>query len=402
MQKLTLTSTDLLHFQQLDERQKRLFAATQALKLGYYGVSMVCEAYKINRKTVYKGKKELASSDGKATKYIRQSGGVKKKSAISLNLLLSFRNLLTSSTAGLPQDANIKWTYLTQTQIQEKLEAQSIQLSRYYINMLLLKEGYKKRKMLKMNNLVEVVGRNEQFEKIANYRTTFAEKGIPILSIDSKFKELLGSFARKGCAYATEMRKRNDHDFKPKDGVKITPHGIYDVLDNIGYMTIGTSYDTSAFVCDNLLNCWTEHLQYKYPNADTILILCDGGGANASASYLFKKDLIALANSLNINILLAHYPPYCSKWNPIEHRLFSQVSHTWDGISLTDLEFVKNITDTTTTKTGLKVITSTNEKVYETKKKVKQEFKDNIKSYVLFDEIAPKWNYLIKPQTCPT
>ena len=268
--------------------------------------------------------------------------------------------------------------------------------------MMLKLEGYKKRKMLKMNCLKEVEGRNAQFEKIAACRTLFTSKGLPILSIDTKFKELLGLFARKGEAYATEMRKRKDHDFKAADDIKMTPHGIYDVLDNTGYMTLGTSNDTSAFVCDNLADCWTTHLQYKYPDAHTILLLCDGGGSNASGHYIVKKDLIALANSLNINILVAHYPPYCSKWNPIEHRLFSQISHTWDGVSLTDLEFVKNLTDTTTTKTGLKVITTINQKIYETKRPVEQEFKDNITSYIQFDDIAPKLNYLIKPQTCPS
>jgi hypothetical protein len=302
----------------------------------------------------------------------------------------------------LPQDANVKWTYLTQEQIQAKMGEQSINLSRYYIKKLLSLEGYCKRKMLKMNTVSEVEGRNEQFEKIATYRETFAAKGCPILSIDSKFKEVLGLFARKGTAYADGTRTRNDHDFKPKDGVKITPHGIYDVLDNVGYMTIGTSNDTAAFVCDNLLACWTQHLQYKYPNADTVLLLCDGGGANASASYLFKNGLQKLSNLLKINFLVAHYPPYCSKWNPIEHRLFSQISHTWEGVSLTDLDFVKTLTDTTTTKTGLRVITSINQKDYPTKISYDDDLKTQIKSAIQFDDIYPKWNYLIKQQTCPT
>ena len=122
----------------------------------------------------------------------------------------------------------------------------------------------------------------------------------------------------------------------------------------------------------------------------------DGGGSNSAAHYIVKMDLIKLANKLKINILVAHYPPYCSKWNPIEHRLFAQISHTWNGISLYDLTFVKNITDTTTTKTGLKVITTINEKVYNIGREVPQEFKDNVKLKVTFDDKLPKWNYLIK------
>ncbi len=309
---------------------------------------------------------------------------------------------MSNNTAGLPQDTSIKWTYLTQTQIQTAYGEQSISISRYYIRLILLSEGYKKRKMLKMKTIKEVEDRNEQFEKIANYRKSCASNGIPVLSIDTKNKELLGDFARTGTAYATGERTRRDHDFKAKTDTKMVPHGIYDVNDNTGYMTLGISKDTSEFVCDNIKNYWQSDLQFKYPNADTMLILCDGGGSNAAAHYIVKYDLIKLANALNMNILIAHYPPYCSKWNPIEHRLFSQISHTWDGISLTDLPFVQKITDTTTTKTGLKVVTTINDKEYLTQRNVPQQFKDNIKNYVVFDDKLPQWNYLIKPQTCPS
>lgn len=136
-------------------------------------------------------------------------------------------------------------------------------------------------------------------------------------------------------------------------------------------------------------------MQHKYPNAETILLRCDEGGFNASAHYIVKQDLVKLAKSLNINILVTHYPPYCSKWNSIEHRLFSQINHTWSGITLKNVEYVKNLTDTTTTRTGLKVMTSINQKQYLTKRGVSQKFKDNIETYITFDDEGPKWNYLI-------
>ncbi len=186
------------------------------------------------------------------------------------------------------------------------------------------------------------------------------------------------------------------HDFLSSADGQIVPHGIYDVNENIGFVTLGLSKDTSEFVCDNLSKCWTETLQYKYPDAETMLLLCDGGGSNASAHYIVKQDLVKLAKSLNINILVAHYPPYCSKWNPIEHRLFSQITHTWSGITLKNIEFVKNLTNTTITRTGLKVITSINQKQYLNKREVSQKFRDNIEEYVTFDDKRPKWNYLIK------
>lgn len=298
--------------------------------------------------------------------------------------------------AGLPQDKEVKWTHLSQRSICDNLADKNQFISRYHVNQMLKYRHYKKRSLLKKIALNDVEGRNEQFEKITTYRTSFTNEGLPVISIDTKKKELLGNFSRTGTAYSTSERNANDHDFQSSADGQIVPHGIYDVNENIGYVTLGLSKDTSEFVCDNLSKCWTETLQYKYPNAETMLLLCDGGGYNASAHYIVKQDLVKLAKSLNINILVAHYPPYCSKWNPIEHRLFSQITHTWSGIALKNIEFVKNLTNTTTTRTGLKVITSLNRKKYLNKREVSQKFRDNIENYVIFDDKRPKWNYLIK------
>lgn len=298
--------------------------------------------------------------------------------------------------AGLPQDKDVKWTHLSERTIADNLAAKNQITSRYHVKQMLRFRQYKKRTLLKKIALKDVEGRNEQFEKIATYRTSFTNEGLPVISIDTKKKELLGNFSRSGTAYSTAERHANDHDFPSSAEGQIVPHGIYDVNENIGYVTLGLSRDTSEFVCDNLSKCWTETLQYKYPDAETMLLLCDGGGSNASAHYIVKQDLVKLAKSLNINILVAHYPPYCSKWNPIEHRLFSQITHTWSGVPLKNIEFVKNLTDTTTTRTGLKVITSINQKQYLTKREVSQGFRDNIEDYVTFDDKRPKWNYLIK------
>lgn len=300
------------------------------------------------------------------------------------------------STAGLPQDKSVKWTYLKPDQISEQLVAQGLKVSSYQARQMLDFRAYKKRSLLKMSTLKEVEGRDEQFKKIASYRAIFAEQGLPIISIDTKKKEFIGDMRREGTVYAVGERHVPDHSFQTKDSVQIVPHGIYDVSDNTGYITLGTSKDTSEFICDNLEASWTQFLQYKYVDKDTMLLLCDGGGSNASAHYIVKQDLLKLAKRLNINILVAHYPPYCSKWNPIEHRLFSQITHTWSGTPLFNIEFVKELTDTTTTKTGLKVITSINEKKYLTKREVPQEFKDNLKDYIQFDDKNPKLNYLIK------
>ena len=174
--------------------------------------------------------------------------------------------------------------------------------------------------------IAAVEGRNEQFKKIISYQTSFTNAGLPVISIDTKKKELLGNFSRSDTAYFTSETHAYDHDFLSSADGQIVPHGIFDVNENIGYLTHYFNRNTSEFICDNLSKCWTETLQYKYSDAETMLLLCNGGGSNASAHYIVKQDLAKLAKSLNI--LVAHYPPYCSKWNPIECRLFSQISHT--------------------------------------------------------------------------
>lgn len=285
---------------------------------------------------------------------------------------------------------------MTQEQLVCEFNKKKVDISRYHVKQMLIKRGFKKRKLLRMKAIGENEQRNEQFEKINHCREQFALQGMPILSIDTKKKELLGDFSRKGTAYSTQARHANDHDFSSVAKGQIVPHGIYDVSNNTGYITLGTSKDTSEFVCENIEKCWLEHLQFIYPESHTILILCDGGGSNCATHYIVKQDLVKLAKRLSINILVCHYPPYCSKWNPIEHRLFSQVSNTWSGKSLTDIQYVKELTDTTSTKTGLKVTTMLNDKNYLTKRDVELNFKENMNQYILFDDELPKWNYLIK------
>jgi len=246
---------------------------------------------------------------------------------------------------------------------------------------------------LKSVSLKNVPNRNEQFEKISELKTAFLDAGMPVFSIDTKAKELMGNFYRKGNYYALRHRLVNDHDFKSyADGI-IIPHGLYDIADNFGYLTLGTSKDTSAFVCDNISAFWQSDLQWKYPDKDWMLLLCDGGGSNNSRHYIVKQDLYNLAQNIDMNIIVAHYPPYCSKWNPIEHRLFCHVHRAWDGAVFQNIQIVKELAEMTSTKTGLGVKVNINNKQYQTKRKVNADFKSNITSFVDFDPILPQWNY---------
>ena len=301
--------------------------------------------------------------------------------------------------AGLPQnrgDKEIKFTYLKPRHIQSMMVEEGNIVSVFCVKQMIAFRDFRKRKALKMNTLIEVKGRDEQFKKINAYKAEFIQKGLPILSIDTKKKEMLGDFQRQGQFYSTGTVKVNDHDFKSFSSGQLVPHGIYDVTDNTGYMTLGTDHDTSAFVCDNIRSFWYSHLQFKHPDAHTMLLLCDGGGSNSCLHYCFKKDLCELAKQLSINILVAHYPAYCSKYNPIEHRLFSQISHTWNGVILKDVQAIKELTLRTTTKTGLKVCVNINKKIYQINRPLDQNFKNNINQFITFDDICPKWNYLVK------
>lgn len=187
-----------------------------------------------------------------------------------------------------------------------------------------------------------------------------------------------------------------DHDWPSlAEGVAI-PHGLYDLTNHVGYIQIGTSHDTSEFACDSIRYWWNTYGRSCYPLADSILLLCDGGGSNSSRYYIFKQDLQGLANEFGIEIRIAHYPPYTSKYNPIEHRLFPHVSRVCQGVIFDSVQTVQQLMATATTRTGLKVFTTILDKTYQTGRKVADDFKSNMK--IVFDAFLPQWNYTAKPE----
>jgi len=187
-----------------------------------------------------------------------------------------------------------------------------------------------------------------------------------------------------------------DHDWKSLATGIVIPHGLYDLNLNMGYLHLGTSHDTGEFACDAIRDWWHQHGQHHYPNATSILLLCDGGGSNSSRQYLFKQDLQQLVNELKIEIRIAHYPPYTSKYNPIEHRLFPHLTRICQGVIFESVEIVKDLMEKAKTQTGLTVFASISDKVYQTGRKVTEEFKQTME--IVFDEYLPKWNYTAKPQ----
>jgi len=243
-----------------------------------------------------------------------------------------------------------------------------------------------------------VVHRNEQFENIAALKASYQAAGNPVVSMDTKKKEYLGNFYRSGHLYTTETIETYDHDFYSFAEGIVIPHAIYDLVHNKGYINIGTSRDTSQFVCDSLRQWWYTQGQVDYPQATAILVLCDGGGSNNSRYYIFKQDLQELADEIGLEIRIAHYPPYCSKYNPIEHRLFPHVTQACQGVVFKSVEVVKELMARTKTKQGLRVTVNVIDKVYQTGRKVAESFKENMP--IIFDDFLPQWNYTAVPQIC--
>ena len=207
---------------------------------------------------------------------------------------------------------------------------------------------------------------------------------------------MIGNFYRDGQLYTQEQVHVNDHDFRSLAEGMAVPHGLYDLAQNIGYLTIGTSNDTSEFAIACLRLWWLTYGIFDYPNATEILLLCDCGGSNNARYYIFKQDLQALADELNIAIRIAHYPPYTSKYNPIEHRLFPHVSRACQGVIFKTFEIARSFMAKTSTKTGLTVFTSILDQLFETKRKVADDFKKNMPIH--FDDFLPTWNYVARPQ----
>jgi len=306
-----------------------------------------------------------------------------------------FEELVESQIAGSPMNEKVRWTNLKDTEIVRIFEKKGLAVSRFMVNQLTALNGFVKRKMKKSKTAKEVANRDEQFQKIKAIKEYFLKRGLPVLSVDTKKKEFIGQFYRAGKSYCEEAVEVFDHDFPSLASGRVVPHGIYDLNLNKGYLSLGKSRDTSEFLCDNLKYHWHNSIREDYPQAEEMLLLMDGGGSNSCLHYIVKEDLQKLANDLKMKIRVAHYPPYCSKYNPIEHRLFPHLQRSWEGIVFTDYEIVKERAEETSTEKGLQVVAWLNEKLYENGRKYSDNFKETMT--IIFDEVLPKWNYRIQP-----
>jgi hypothetical protein len=303
--------------------------------------------------------------------------------------------VLEDHTAGDPMRGDVKWTNLSRGEIAARMGRLGTPVSRDVVSQLLRQHGYRRRKALKKKTMGHHRDRNAQFKKIARLKKKYLKAGLPVISIDTKKKELLGEFYRDGRIDTQATIATNDHDFGSAGVGTVIPHGVYDVGQNRGFLHLNTSHDTSELACDSIAGWWEEHGQADYPEAKKILVLCDGGGSNSATRYIFKEELQKLADRLGLEIRVAHYPPYCSKYNPIEHRLFPHVTRACRGVIFQTLETAQYYMAKASTRTGLTVTVKILQKVYETGRKCAEGFKESMK--IAFDSVLPKWNYRAIP-----
>jgi hypothetical protein len=303
--------------------------------------------------------------------------------------------VLEDHTAGNPMAEEVIWTDLTATDIAERLTQLGTPTSVHVVEQLLEMAGYRRRQAQKYCSMDEHADRNAQFLRIAEFKQEYLASPNPLLSIDTLKRALLGNFYRKGKLLTKEVLRTFDHDYPSfADGVVI-PHGLYDMKLNRGYLHLGGSHDTSEFACDALEDWWRRFGRELYPQATSLGLLCDGGGSNSSRTYLFKADLQTLVNRLQLPVRVAHYPPYTSKYNPIEHRLFPHVTRACQGVIFKSVALVKQLMEKARTRTGLCVVVDIVDKIYETGRQVAESVKQTLN--IVRDALLPLWNYQILP-----
>lgn len=301
-------------------------------------------------------------------------------------------------TAGDPDHEDVHWTNLSRAKIAEQLLHRGFRVSVTVVSQLLKRHHLGRRKARKTLPLGRHPDQERQFQKIAQYRAQFMHTPDPIVSMDSKAKEFLGLLFRQGRLYTQKAHQAWDHDFPSAATGVIHPHGFYDLKRNVGHLNLGLSHDTSRFACDSFAQWWQQQGRPAYPAARRLLLLCDGGGSNASRRYVFKYHLERLANRLALEIRVAHYPPYCSKYNPIDRRLFPHVTRACQGLLLTSVEVTCEAMARASTNQGLRTTVSILPGEYPTKEGYPEEYRETMN--ILFDEELPAWNYRAVPVKC--
>lgn len=386
----------------LNEFQARLFLANQALDQGRGGISRISALTGMSRTTLTKaaaeltGRKKLGPGAGER---IRATGaGRRKVEEADKQLRAELTQIVEETTAGNPMSA-LRWTNKSTEAIAMELTRRGHPISDRTVARMLDEMGYSLQLNRKQKEGPQHPDRDAQFRYINRQEASFRASGDPVISVDTKKKELLGAFKNGGRTWRPKGKpyEVNVHDWPSRGKGKAIPYGVYDVRDDRAVVNVGISHDTAEFAVESIRRWWRLDGRQRYGSARRLLICADGGGSNSSRTRAWKANRLELAEGIGIPITVSHYPPGTSKWNRIEHRLFSFISLTWKGQPLWNLETVINLIGATRTRTGLRVKAVLDTARYETGVKISDEQIDTQR--IRRSQFHPEWNYTILPQT---
>lgn len=381
----------------LNEKSRRLWCANEAIAIGWGGVSAVSRATGVSRATIATGVKEITGKIKSADKKTRRKGGGrKKKTEKDKQLLVDLDILIEPITRGDPETP-LRWVCKSTRKLAGELKKQGYDVSHSLVARVLKELDYSLQSNKKTNEgAKEHPDRNAQFHFINNKALKFQKKKQPVISVDTKKKENIGNYKNNGREYRKKGKPRevDVYDFIGELG-KVAPYGVYDITQNKGWVSVGLSHDTSEFAVNSIKSWWLNMGKKEYPDAKELMITADCGGSNGYRVRLWKTELQNLANKLNMVIHVSHFPPGTSKWNKIEHRMFSFISQNWRGKPLTDYLTVVSLISKTKTGKGLTIKAVLDENIYEKGKKITDEKLAAIKIYRY--KFHGDWNYKISP-----
>ena len=382
----------------LDERTRRLMAANEARTLGYGGISEVRRACGLSRKAIAKGIREIEKGTAVPPGRIRRPGaGRKQLITHDPRLPAALDRLIDPETRGDPESP-LRWICKSTRTLAAQLTRQKHPISYVKVAHLLKEQGYSLQSNRKTEEGKDHPDRDAQFRHINTQVKRALAKGTPVISVDTKKKELLGNYDNSGQQWRSAKQPLlvNGHDFPSPDVPRAYPYGIYDVDRNTGFVNVGTHHDTGAFAVASIRGWWRAEGRTLYPKTRDLLITADGGGSNGSRLRLWKLELQKLADQTGLTIAVCHFPPGTSKWNKIEHRLFSFISSNWRGEPLRDYETIVQLIARTTTAKGLKVTCRLDRRKYPTGRKVTDEEMKRVN--LERSKFHGDWNYTIHPQ----
>jgi transposase len=381
----------------LNEKQKRLFLASEAISYGYGGIAEAMKCSGVSYNTIKRGMDELRSGVSFDVKIRKEGGGPKYAEEKYPDIEERIRKTVDGSTYGNPERI-LSYTTESLRKIERELKAQGVNVSHETVGKILGSMGYSKQANQKMLQVGEAhPDRNAQFEHINQTAGTYLAAGVPVISVDTKKKENIGNFKNNGQEYRQnkDPRKVLDHDFPIEELGKISPYGVYNLNNNMGFVNVGTSHDTSEFAVESISRWWETVGKHTFPNAKKLYITCDSGGSNGYRVRMWKYQLQQFADRTGLEVEVSHFPRGTSKWNKVEHRLFCYISKNWQGKPLIDVQTAVDLIGSTKTTTGLEVICVRDDTEYELARKVSDEDFESIN----IEKIKPfvAWNYKILP-----